>query len=148
LHHPCPFHHRQKGFRKISWAIQFCLLPFDLTSATAGPAVSLCFQIGRNKESFSVRRIDIIDLDGLYSLKEVLADDISDTFLIKNLVIFAWFIQNQAQRGPRSPTFIIDDPDGRVFLLIFKGLPDHLGGFLRNVKHRFPPVRNGLTRKL
>jgi len=72
-------------------------LEANVTSATAGPAVSLNFQIGRDQKSFSGRRIDIIDLNGLYSLEEVLADDIGDTFLSKNLVIFAWFIQNQAQ---------------------------------------------------
>jgi len=72
-------------------------LEANVTSATAGPAVSLNFQIGRDQKSFSGRRIDIIDLNGLYSLAEVLADDIGDTFLSKNLVIFAWFIQNQAQ---------------------------------------------------
>ena len=69
----------------------------NFTSATAGPAVSLRFQIGRDEESFPGRRIDIIDLNGLDSLKEILADDIGDTFLGKHLVIFAWFVQNQAQ---------------------------------------------------
>jgi hypothetical protein len=44
-----------------------------------------------------VRRIDKIDLHGLDSLKEVLADDIGDTFVSENLIVFAWFIQNQAQ---------------------------------------------------
>jgi hypothetical protein len=68
----------------------------SLTSATAGSAVPLCLQIGRDEESFPVRRIDIIDLNGLDPLKEILADDISYAFLSKNLVIFAWFIQNQA----------------------------------------------------
>ena len=68
-----------------------------LTLATAGPAVSLRFQIGRDEESFPGWRIDIIDLNGLYPFKEVLADDKSDPLLSKNLVIFAWFIQNQAQ---------------------------------------------------
>jgi len=71
--------------------------PSDYASATAGPAVPLCLQIGRDEESPPVRRIDIIDLNGLDSLKEVFADDIRNTFLSKNLVIFAWFIQNQAQ---------------------------------------------------
>jgi hypothetical protein len=69
----------------------------DLTSATAGSAVSLCLQIGRDEEPSPIRRIDIIDLNGLDPLKEILADDISYAFLSKNLVIFAWFIQNQAQ---------------------------------------------------
>jgi hypothetical protein len=123
-------------------------LPSDLFSATAGPAVFLRFQIGRDEETFPVRRIDIINLNGLYSLKEVLADDISDTFLSKNLVIFAWFIQNQAQRGPRSATLVIDDPDGRGLLLILEGFLNHFSRFLRNVKHRFPPVKNELTRNL
>ena len=50
--------------------------PVDRASATAGPAVSLRLQIGRNEESPPVRRIDIIDLNGLDSLKEVLTDDI------------------------------------------------------------------------
>jgi len=107
-----------------------------------------CFQIGRNEKSVAIRRNGIINLDRLHPLKEVLADDISDTFLSKNLVIFAWFIQNQAQRGPGSATLVVNDPDGRGFLLIFEGFLDHFSGFLRNVKHRFPPVRNGLTRKL
>jgi hypothetical protein len=75
-------------------------MPSDLTSATAGPAVSPRFQIGGNEKSVPIRPIDIINFNRLYPLKEVLADDISDTFLSKNLVIFAWFIQNQAQRGP------------------------------------------------
>jgi hypothetical protein len=112
----------------------------NLTSATAGPAVSLCFQIGRDRESLPVRRIDIINLDGLHSVKEILADDIGDTFLSKNLVIFAWFIQNQAQRGPRSAAFVVDHPDGRGFSLIFEGFLDHFSRFLSNVKHRFPPA--------
>jgi hypothetical protein len=71
--------------------------PPDRTSAAAGPAISLCLQIGRDEEPSPVRRIDIIDLDGLDSLKEVLADDIGDIFLSKHLVIFARFVQNQAQ---------------------------------------------------
>jgi hypothetical protein len=121
-------------------------LESNLTSATAGPAVSLRFQFGRDRESFPVRRIDIIDFNGLYSLKEVFADEISDTLLSKNVVIFAWFIQNQAQRGPRSASLIIDHPNGRNFLLILEGLLDHFSRLLSNVKHRFPPVRNGLTR--
>jgi hypothetical protein len=118
------------------------------TSATARPAVSVCFQIGRDEKSFPVRRIDVIHLNGLYPLKEVLANDISDTFLSKNLIIFAWFVQNQAQRGPRSTPFVIDDPNGRVFLLILEGFLDHFISFLRYVKHRFPPVKNRLTRNL
>ncbi len=69
----------------------------DLTSAAAGPAVLLRLQVGGNKESLAVRRIDVIDLDGFDSFKEVSADDISDSLLSKNLIIFAWFIQNQAQ---------------------------------------------------
>jgi len=120
----------------------------NLTSATAGPAASSCFQIGRDEESVPGRRIDIIDLNGLYPLKEVLADDIGDAFLGKNLVIFAWFIQNQAQRGPRSATLVIDDPDGRGLLLILESFLDHFCRLLRNVKHRFPPVKNRLTRNL
>jgi len=68
-----------------------------LTSATAGPAVSFGLQTGRDRESSPVRRIDKIDLDRLDSLKEVFADDISDPFQSKNLIIFAWFVQNQAQ---------------------------------------------------
>lgn len=48
-------------------------------------------------EPSPVWRVDIIDLNGLDSLKEILADDIGDTFLGKHLVIFAWFVQNQAQ---------------------------------------------------
>jgi hypothetical protein len=123
-------------------------LPSDLSSATAGPAVSLRFQIGRDEESFPGRRIDIIDLNGLYPLKEVLTNEKSDSLLSKNLVIFAWFIQNQAQRGPRSATLVMDDPDGRGFLLILKGLLDHFSRFLRNIKHRSPPVKNRLTRNL
>jgi hypothetical protein len=69
----------------------------DLSSATAGPAAFSCLQTGRDKKPSPVRRIDKIDLHGLDLLKEVLADDIGDTFLSENLVIFAWFIQNQAQ---------------------------------------------------
>jgi hypothetical protein len=123
-------------------------LPSDLTSTTAGPAVSLRFQIGRDKESFPGRRIDIIDLNGLYPLKEVLADEKSNPLLTKNLVIFAWFIQNQAQRGPRSATLVMDDPDRRDLLLILEGFLDHFSRFLRNIKHRSPPVKNRLTRNL
>jgi hypothetical protein len=40
---------------------------------------------------------DIIDLDRFYLFKEVFSDDVSNSFLRKYLVIFAWFIQNQAQ---------------------------------------------------
>jgi hypothetical protein len=110
-------------------------LPPSLTSATAGPAVFLRFEIGGNEKSVPIRPIDIIHFNRLYPLKEVLADDISDPLLSKNLVIFAWFIQNQAQRGPRSATLVIDDPDGRGLLLILEGLLDHFSRFLRNVKH-------------
>jgi hypothetical protein len=69
----------------------------SVTSATAGPAAFSCLQTGRDVKPSPVRRIDKIDLHGLDSLKEVLADDIGDTFLSENLIIFAWFIQNQAQ---------------------------------------------------
>jgi hypothetical protein len=114
-------------------------LPSDLTSATAGPAISLRLQIGRDEEPSPGRRIDIVDLNGLHPLKEVLTDKKSDPLLSKNLVIFAWFIQNQAQRGPRSATLVMDDPDRRSLLLILEGLLDHFGRFLRNIKHRSPP---------
>jgi len=122
--------------------------PSDYASATAGPAVPLCLQIGRDEESPPVRRIDIIDLDRLDSLKEILPDDIGDAFLSKHLIIFAWFIQNQAQRGPRSATLVMDDPDGRDFPLILEGFLDHFSRLLRHVKHRFPPVKTKLTRNL
>ena len=124
-----------------------CVLD-HLTLATAGPAVSPCFQIGGNEKSVPLRPVDIINLNRLYPLKEILTDDISDTFLSENLVIFARFIQNQAQRGPRSAAFVVDDPNGRALLLILEGFLDHLSRFLRNVKHRFPPVKNRLTRNL
>jgi hypothetical protein len=61
--------------------------------------------------------------------------------VIEHLIIFAWFIQNQAQGGPGSATLVIDDPDGRAFILILQGLLDHFSGFLRNVEHRFPPIK-------
>jgi hypothetical protein len=57
--------------------------------------------------------------------------------LSENLVIIAWFIQNQAQRGPGSATLIIDDPNGGDFLLIFNSFFDHFGGFLRDVEHEY-----------
>jgi hypothetical protein len=123
-----------------------CERRIEIYSATAGPAASSCLQIRRDKKSSPVRGLDEIDLNGLDSLEEVLADDIGDTFLSENLVIFAWFIQNQAQRGPRSATLVVDDPNRRNFLLVFEGLLDHFSRFLRNVKHRSPPVRNRLTR--
>ena len=73
--------------------------------------------------------IDKIHLDGFYLFKQILVDKISDTFLSKNFVIFAWFILNQAQGGPGSAIFVVYDTEGRHFFLISKGLLDHLSGF-------------------
>jgi hypothetical protein len=86
--------------------------------------------------------MDIINLNRPYLFKKVLPDNIDDPLLSKNLVIFARFIQNQAQRGPRSASLVVGDPDGRDLLLIFDGFPEHFSGFLRNVEHAFPPVKN------
>ncbi len=70
------------------------------TSAAARPAAAVCLQIGRDQESFSSRRIDIINLDGLYLLQEVLTNNIGNSFLSQHVIVVRWFIQNQAQRGP------------------------------------------------
>ena len=124
---------REKGIRY--------LIPSLVLSAAAGTAVPFsCLQAGGNDKPASVGRVDIIDLDRLDLLKEVLSDDVSDSFLRKNLVIFAWFIQNQAQRGPGSATLVIRHPDGGDLLLIFEGFFDHFSGLLCDVKHSFLPL--------
>ncbi len=57
----------------------------------------------------------------------------------KNLIIIARFIQNQAQRGPRSATLIQYDANRRDLLLIFESFLDHLDGLFRDFKHEFLP---------
>jgi hypothetical protein len=86
--------------RPLPFQAPYPLLLPTLISATTGTAAFGRFQIGRNGESVPHRRIDKIDFDRLYPLKQFLADDVSNPFLIKHLIIFAWFIQNQAQGGP------------------------------------------------
>jgi hypothetical protein len=103
--------------------------------ATTGPA--FFSQIGDNEKPAPSGRIDKIHLDGFCSFKKIFVDNISDTFLSKNLVVFAWFIQSQAQGGPRSATLVEYDPDGRDFLLISNGFLDHLTGLFRHFKHGF-----------
>jgi len=57
-------------------------------------------QTGEDAEPTPCGRINKIHLDGSYLFKKVLVNNISDAFLVKNLVIFVWFILNQTQGGP------------------------------------------------
>ena len=79
--------------------------------------------------------IDIIDLDGFNPFKQVFFDHESDPHFRKKAVRIPWFIQNQAQRRPRSAPLVKCDPDGRDGHLILQGLFDHLTGLFRNFKH-------------
>jgi hypothetical protein len=55
---------------------------------------------GEDEKSTPSGRIDKIDLDGPYLFKKVFVNDISDAFLVEDLIIFVWFILNHTQGGP------------------------------------------------
>jgi hypothetical protein len=92
---------------------------------TAGHWVLL--QVGENEKPTRSELFDKIDFDGFHPFIEVFVDSISDIFQSKNSIVFSWFIQNQAQGGPRSTTFYCDT-DGRNFLLIPEHILDDLSG--------------------
>jgi len=66
--------------------------------ATTGSA--FFSQIGEDEKSTPSGRINKVHLDGPYLFKKVFVNNISDAFLVKNFVIFTWFILNQTQGGP------------------------------------------------
>ena len=79
--------------------------------------------------------VDKIYLDGFHLFEQVSVDHKGDSLFCEKGVIIPRFIQNQAQRGPRSATFVKYDPDGRDGYLVFQGIFDHLAGLFRNFKH-------------
>jgi hypothetical protein len=79
--------------------------------------------------------IDIIDLDGFNPFKQVFVNHKGDSLFRKKIIIVPRFIQNQAQRWPRSATLIKCDPNGWDGDLILQGVFDHLTGLSRNFKH-------------
>jgi len=94
-------------------------------------------QIGEDEKSTPSGRIYKIHFDGPHLFKKVFVDNIGDTFLGKNLILFAWFVLNHILAGPRSASLVEHDTDGWDFLLIFHGFLDHLRGLFRNFKHGF-----------
>jgi hypothetical protein len=92
-------------------------------------------QTGGNEKPTPSGCLNEIHLDGSCLFKKVFVNDISDAFLVKNLVIFAWFILNQTQGGPRSASYVVHDTYRGDFLVRFESFFNHLRRLSRNVKH-------------
>src|SRR4030042_3783149 len=84
-------------------------------------------QVGENEKPTRSKLFDKIDFDGFHPFIEVFVDSISGIFQSKNSIVFSWFIQNQAQGGPRPTTFY-GATEGRNFLLIPEHILDDLSG--------------------
>ena len=81
------------------------------------------------------RRIDKIDLDRLNPFEQVFIDHEGDSLFRKKIIVVPWFIQNQAQRRPRSATLVQRDPDGRNGHLVLQGIFDHFAGLFSDFEH-------------
>ncbi len=80
---------------------------------------------------------DKINLNGFDLFEKLFIDGKRNSIFLKNFIFCDWFIQNHAQRGPRSTSLGQHDSDRRGLISLLEVILHHCNGFFGYLKHSF-----------